>query len=116
MELKPNVVSKPCENPNGCRGTLRPTIEKPVAPSVSGTPAGGGALWRCDTCGAETPYMADVPGPGDTLVVEKPNGRAEMLRLDGSGQWTVVRGGDEDLSNPHAAWEIARANFGPGGN
>ena len=74
----------------------------------------GGRIFLVDQGGALSEIS--VPRPGDTLVVDKPNGRADVLRLDGSGQWTVVRGGDEDLSNLHTAWEIARTNLGLGCN
>jgi hypothetical protein len=55
-----------------------------------------------------------TPSAGDTLVVAKRDGRALVFRLDGSGEWTPLRGG-VDVSDPHTAWEIARTNFGIGG-
>lgn len=58
---------------------------------------------------------ATVPSAGDTLVVAKSDGRAEVFRLDDSGQWTAMRNGT-DVSDAHTAWTIARANFGPGGS
>jgi hypothetical protein len=58
MEMKPSVVSKPCTNPNGCRGTLRLKIGVPVgSPSRTPPVSGGGTFWQCDTCGAKSPYI-----------------------------------------------------------
>jgi hypothetical protein len=56
-----------------------------------------------------------VPRAGDTLVVAKNDGRAEVFRLNASGQWTDIRNGT-DVSDIHTAWEIASTNFGPNGS
>lgn len=45
---------------------------------------------------------------GDTLVVSKGDGRADLYQLDGTGVWMLVR---SDLANAGSAYEIGRVKL-----
>jgi len=45
---------------------------------------------------------------GDTLVIGKPDGRADVRRLTMDGLWAFVRNGVPDLKT---GWEIARSTL-----
>ncbi len=47
-------------------------------------------------------------GPGDALVIEKPNGQCSVNTMNADGVWESLRSGVEDV---HAAWTIARTNI-----
>ena len=70
-------------------------------------------------CTAKCSPWEPIQSVGDTLVVEKPNGRADVFRLEkldrSDGEWQAVRDGDVDVSDVRTAWEIARTNFGATG-
>jgi hypothetical protein len=50
----------------------------------------------------------DVPQTGDTLVIAKAGGRADVRKLKSGGAWDFVRDGANDV---HSGWEIARSNL-----
>ena len=50
--------------------------------------------------------MAEKPRVGDTLVVEKPNGRCDVKEMLATGEWGYFQ--ESDVGDLKSAMEIAR--------
>ena len=49
-----------------------------------------------------------IAGPGDALVIERPNGQCDVRTMNADGIWEPLGGGVKDV---HTAWGIARTNI-----
>jgi hypothetical protein len=57
--------------------------------------------------------MVGVPQSGDTLVIDKTSGKADVKKLAADGSWTMIR---DDAPNVSGGVAIARVYLAPDGH